>query len=59
MGHQMSIASRGRLRRGRGVALLLAMLTSAPVAAQGAPLLTLADTTLFPEGIARDAARGR
>ena len=27
--------------------------------AQGAPLLTLADTTLFPEGIVRDDARSR
>lgn len=32
------------------------MLASASARAQGAPLLTLADTTLFPEGIVRDGA---
>lgn len=41
--------------------VLGATLALAPVAAvaQGAPLLTLSDTTLFPEGIVRDDARSR
>lgn len=46
------------------IALLCATLLSptadhAALGAQGAPLLTLADTALFPEGISRDAARAR
>lgn len=54
----MTAAARSGARRLRRL-LLLAMLGAAPLAAQGAPLLTLADTTLFPEGIARDETRGR
>lgn len=54
----MSVASRGRLRRWRGGILLVTAL-AAPLPAQGAPLLTLPDTSLFPEGIARDEVRGR
>lgn len=42
-----------------GAALLSPVVDTSALAAQGAPLLTLADTTLFPEGISRDAARHR
>lgn len=40
-------------------ALLVISGTAAPAQSSGAPLLTLADTSLFPEGISRDSARSR
>ena len=41
------------------IAGLAVLGTATTAGAQGAPLLTLADSTLFPEGISRDAAGGR
>ena len=60
--HPVGRASARATRRAWRLATLIALApAAAPGAAQaqGSALLTLADTTLFPEGIVRDAARGR
>lgn len=49
----------GRLRAPLAALAACLLLGSASLSAQGAPLFVLNDTLLFPEGISRDAARGR
>jgi len=48
---------KGLIARAACAVALLALAT--PLRAQGTTLLTVSDTTLFPEGVVRDAARSR